>query len=68
MTAIHILRIPHVTATIKVFETEDLLDFSCRHHSDDAQELLHADETIWRWQDSVIDLYADDPRRREWHW
>jgi hypothetical protein len=68
MTAVHILRLPHATATVKVFETDDLIELSCRcRHIGSRREWSDIDAVeSWWW--SVVDLYQDDSRRVEKHW
>jgi hypothetical protein len=64
MTAIHVLKLPHITATIKVYEAEDVLEIVGRCFSHEWNETGAIDE----WWLSVLDLYADDPRRIETRW
>jgi hypothetical protein len=68
MTAIHILKLPRVTATVKVFKTDDLIELSCRcHHTGSCREWSDLDAAeLWWW--SVVDLYQDDSRRIETRW
>jgi hypothetical protein len=66
MTAIHILKLQHVTATIKVFEADDLIELSCRCLSDGCPEWSEM-EAFEEWELSVCDFYRDDPRRIELH-
>jgi hypothetical protein len=60
MRAIHVLKLPHVMVTIKVFEAEDVLEIVGRYFG----EWDEAD-ALTEWWLSVLDLYADDPRRIE---
>jgi hypothetical protein len=63
MRAIHVLQLTHTMATAKVYEAEDVLEIVCRYLGD-SNERDEAD-ALDEWWSSVLDLYADDPRRIE---
>jgi hypothetical protein len=67
MKAMHILKLPRLTATVKVFETDDLLEIvgHCFNHG--CQE-WDEDEALAEWWTFVLDLYSNDPRRIETRW
>jgi hypothetical protein len=68
MTAIHILRSQRVTATVKIFEAEDVVELSCRCcHTGKRREWSDVN-LVESWWWSVVDLYRNDPRRVETSW